>query len=91
MRGANWIPDDCFLPRVTPERYETRIVQARDANINLLRVWGGGIYETQEFYETCDRLGLLVWQDFLFACSAYPEDEPVRARSKQRPARMSPV
>lgn len=79
VRGANWIPDDCFLPRVTPERYAARIGQARDANINLLRVWGGGIYETQEFYETCDALGLLVWQDFLFACSAYPEDEPVRS------------
>jgi beta-mannosidase len=79
IRGANWIPDDCFLPRVTPERYRKRIDQARDANINLLRVWGGGIYETAEFYTACDEVGILVWQDFLFACAAYPEEEPLRS------------
>ena len=94
VRGANWIPDDCFLPRVTTERYAARIAQARDANINLLRVWGGGIYETQAFYETCDALGVLVWQDFLFACSAYPEDEPVRgeveAEARENVARLMP-
>lgn len=94
VRGANWIPDDCFLPRVTRERYAARIGQARDANINLLRVWGGGIYETQAFYETCDALGLLVWQDFLFSCSAYPEDEPVRseveAEARENVARLMP-
>ncbi|SMQ62559.1 beta-mannosidase [Devosia lucknowensis] len=72
--GANWIPDDCFLPRVTPERYAERIAQAKGANINLLRVWGGGIYETEAFYEACSRAGMLVWQDFLFACAAYPEE-----------------
>ncbi|MHA6298872.1 glycoside hydrolase family 2 protein [Devosia sp. CAU 1758] len=72
--GANWIPDDCFLPRVTPARYAERIDQAKSANINLLRVWGGGIYETDVFYEACDRAGMLVWQDFLFACAAYPEE-----------------
>lgn len=72
--GANWIPDDCFLPRVTPERYAARIAQATGANINMLRVWGGGIYETDAFYAECDRVGMLVWQDFLFACAAYPEE-----------------
>lgn len=72
--GANWIPDDCFLPRVTPERYAARIDQAKGANINMLRVWGGGIYETGAFYEACDAAGMLVWQDFLFACAAYPEE-----------------
>ena len=94
VHGANWIPDDCFLPRVTRQRYEARIGQARAANINLLRVWGGGIYETREFYETCDALGVLVWQDFLFACSAYPEDEPVRgeveAEARENVARLMP-
>jgi beta-mannosidase len=94
VRGANWIPDDCFLPRVTRERYAARVAQARDANINLLRVWGGGIYETQDFYETCDAQGLLVWQDFLFACSAYPEGEPVRgeveAEARENVARLMP-
>jgi beta-mannosidase len=79
VRGANWIPDDCFLPRVTPERYRARIAQARDANMNLLRVWGGGIYETDDFYDACNEAGLMVWQDFLFACAAYPEEEPVRS------------
>lgn len=72
--GANWIPDDCFLPRVTPQRYRARIAQAKAANINLLRVWGGGIYETDDFYAACDEAGMLVWQDFLFACAAYPEE-----------------
>ncbi|MEZ2222611.1 glycoside hydrolase family 2 protein [Rhizobium sp. RCC_161_2] len=76
-RGTNWIPDDCFLPRVTRERYRERIAQARDANMNILRVWGGGIYETDTFYEECDAAGIMVWQDFLFACAAYPEEEPV--------------
>ena len=74
IMGANWIPDDSFLTRVTPQRYLDRICQAKDANINLLRVWGGGIYETDAFYEACDKNGMLVWQDFLFACAAYPEE-----------------
>ena len=77
VRGVNWIPDDCFLPRVTAERYRHRLEQAADANVNLIRVWGGGVYESDEFYQECDELGLLVWQDFLFACAAYPEDEPL--------------
>lgn len=79
-RGFNWIPDDCFLDRAcTPDRYRKRITQALDANANMLRVWGGGIYETDEFYDICDELGILVWQDFLFACAAYPEDEPIKS------------
>lgn len=84
--GANWIPDDCFLPRVTPERYAARIAQARSANINMLRVWGGGIYETDAFYAECDAAGMLVWQDFLFACAAYPEegDLPVEIEAEAR-------
>jgi beta-mannosidase len=75
IRGANWIPDDCFLPRVTEARLRERLTQAVDANINLLRVWGGGVYESETFYRLCDEFGILVWQDFLFACAAYPEDE----------------
>ncbi|KRB58829.1 beta-mannosidase [Rhizobium sp. Root708] len=76
--GANWIPDDCFPSRVTAERYVSRIEEAKAANINLLRVWGGGIFERDDFYEACDRAGMLVWQDFLFACASYPEEEPLR-------------
>jgi beta-mannosidase len=70
--GANWIPDDNFLPRISHERYQKRLTQARDANMVMIRVWGGGIYEDKVFYETCDELGLLVWQDFMFACGMYP-------------------
>jgi beta-mannosidase len=93
--GANWIPDDCFLPRVTPERYRARIAQARDANINLLRVWGGGIYETDAFYDACDEAGILVWQDFLFACAAYEDDAgplpaEVEAEARDNVARLMP-
>ena len=93
-RGANWIPDDCFLPRVTRERYRERIAQARDANMNLLRVWGGGIYETDTFYEECDAAGIMVWQDFLFACATYPEEEPVyseiEAEAREAITRLMP-
>ena len=78
-KGANWIPDDCFPTRVGAQRYRERLLQARDANIDLLRVWGGGIYESDAFYGACDELGIMVWQDFLFACAAYPEEEPIHA------------
>jgi beta-mannosidase len=77
-KGANWIPDDHFLTRVTPERLERRIDQAVDANMNMLRVWGGGIYETDDFYDACDERGVMVWQDFPFACAFYAEEEPLR-------------
>jgi len=77
-RGANWIPDDHFLTRVDRARYARRIEQATGANLNLLRVWGGGIYENEDFYDLCDAAGVMVWQDFLFACAAYPEEEPIR-------------
>ena len=94
VRGANWIPDDCFPSRITAERLRTRIGQGVDANINLLRVWGGGMYESDDFYGLCDELGVLVWQDFLFACAAYPEEEPIRgeviAEASQNIARLMP-
>lgn len=70
--GANWIPDDTLLNRIDGERYRERLTQARDANMNMIRVWGGGIYEADVFYDLCDELGLLVWQDFMFACGMYP-------------------
>lgn len=71
-KGANYIPCDVFLPRVTKEIYEKTIADAADVNMNMLRVWGGGVYEDDFFYELCDRNGILVWQDFMFACSVYP-------------------
>ncbi|WP_018604614.1 beta-mannosidase [Uliginosibacterium gangwonense] len=70
--GANWIPDDNLLNRITPERYRERIQQAVAGNMIMLRVWAGGIYEDDAFYAACDELGVLVWQDFLFACGIYP-------------------
>ena len=73
IRGANWIPDDPFPMRVTKERYEQRIKDMLEVNINGIRVWGGGIYESEDFYNFCDQEGIVVWQDFLFACAAYPE------------------
>ncbi|MEU4836190.1 glycoside hydrolase family 2 protein [Streptosporangium sp. NPDC023615] len=93
-RGVNWIPDDALPVRVTPERYRHRLTQAADAGVNLVRVWGGGIYEDHAFYEVCDELGLLVWQDFLFACAAYPEERPLRgeveAEARENVARLAP-
>ena len=82
-KGANWIPDDCFPHRVSRTRYHRRVQQARDANMNMLRVWGGGIYESDAFYDACDELGIMVWQDFATACSAYPEDDVFKRRFEQ--------
>ncbi len=75
IKGMNWIPADSFLPRVSEKKYAELLTLARDANANMIRVWGGGIYENDEFYDLCDRLGLLIWQDFMFACADYPENE----------------
>ncbi|HET54494.1 MAG TPA: glycoside hydrolase family 2 protein, partial [Ignavibacteria bacterium] len=72
-KGVNWIPADSFLPRVNNEKYKKLLTYAKDANMNIIRVWGGGIYESDYFYKLCDELGLLVWQDFMFACGSYPE------------------
>jgi len=74
IHGANWIPDDVFVTRITPESLAASIADATDAGLNLLRVWGGGLYESDDFYDICDREGVLVWQDFLLACAAYSED-----------------
>jgi len=71
-KGADWIPSDNFLPRVSQETIERLLTMARDAHMNMLRVWGGGVYEDERFYTACDRLGLMVWQDFMFACGEYP-------------------
>lgn len=85
-KGANWVPADSFLPRVTPEQYRARLADARDAHMNMIRVWGGGVYEDAAFYRACDELGLMVWQDFMFACAEYPES-PELIESVRREAR----
>ena len=75
-QGGNWVPADPFPSQVTPARYERLIGHARDARLVLLRAWGGGIYEPEAFWRACNRMGVMVSQDFLFACAAYPEDDP---------------
>lgn len=72
-KGANWIPSDTFIPRIPHSTYERLLMMAKNAHMNMVRVWGGGIYEEEIFYEQCDRLGLMVWQDFMYACGEYPE------------------
>lgn len=71
-KGANWIPADTFVPRITRAHYESQIRDAAAAHMNMLRVWGGGIYEQDEFYDLCDEYGIALWQDFMFACGTYP-------------------
>ncbi|WP_336207370.1 glycoside hydrolase family 2 protein [Nonomuraea sp. LPB2021202275-12-8] len=94
VRGVNWIPDDCFPTRITRDRLAERFAQATGAGVNLLRVWGGGMYESEDFYDLADELGLLVWQDFPFACASYPEEEPLRsevaAEARENVVRLAP-
>ncbi|MCR4741477.1 MAG: glycoside hydrolase family 2 protein [Treponema sp.] len=71
-KGSNWIPVDCFPSRFTYQRYYDLLKSTVDANQNCLRVWGGGYYEFEDFYDICDRLGIIIWQDCMFACSLYP-------------------
>jgi len=79
-KGGNWIPADAIIARVDNKKYEALISEAKNANINMLRIWGGGVYESPDFYDACDRMGILIWQDFMFACSEYPDhDEKFRS------------
>ncbi len=83
MKGANYIPNDNFLPRVSNADYEKVVQSAYDTHMNMLRVWGGGIYENDVFYDLCDQYGILVWQDFMFSCSMYPGDSAFLQNVKQ--------
>ena len=74
IKGSNWTPAECFIGSIKDEKYYNLIKKAKAANFNMLRVWGGGIYEKDVFYDICDNLGILVWQDFMFACADIPED-----------------
>ena len=73
-KGANYIPQDALLPNVTTERYQTLFRDMKEANMNMVRIWGGGTYENNLFYDLADENGILVWQDFMFACTPYPSD-----------------
>ncbi len=90
--GANWIPADSFLNRLSTERYRAWLEMAANGNMQMVRVWGGGIYEHDAFYDACDQLGLLVWQDFLFACGIYPAHasflESVRSEAEAAVTRL---
>lgn len=74
-KGANWIPADTLYARVSAERYDKLVSEAASANFNMLRVWGGGLYEPDSFYDACDRYGILLWHDFMFACAPYPDHD----------------
>lgn len=92
MKGANWVPADVFLPRINKNKYRNLLLAAKEANLNMLRVWGGGIYEDDTFYELCDSLGISVWQDFMFAGAMYPADsqfvENIRAEVRDNILRL---
>ncbi|RRS00306.1 glycoside hydrolase family 2 protein [Glycomyces terrestris] len=94
VRGVNWIPDEALFSRIDAARLERRLRQAAAAGIDYVRVWGGGVYESEDFYRLCDEIGLMVGQDFLFACAAYPEEEPFRseveAEARDNLARLAP-
>ncbi|KAM4811426.1 beta-mannosidase [Urocitellus parryii] len=75
LKGSNWIPPDSFQDRVTSDLLRLLLQSVVDANMNVLRVWGGGVYEQDKFYELCDELGIMVWQDFMFACALYPNEQ----------------
>ncbi len=74
-KGADWVPCELFESRQTCERYADVLTSARDANMNMLRHWGGGQFEKEEFYNICDSLGLMLWHDFMFSCAIYPADK----------------
>jgi len=82
-KGADWIPADSFPTRLTQGHLEKLISAAAEAHMNMLRVWGGGFYESEDFYDLCDRYGILVWQDFVFACGIYPAEDDFAANVRQ--------
>ena len=92
-KGANWIPLDARPALQTPERYDEIIRDVADANMNMLRLWGGGWYEKEEFYDSCDRYGILIWHDLMFSCSTYPADQwfldSVEAETRDQVRRLS--
>lgn len=83
MKGANYIPSDAFVTRMTKDGYRKMLMMAKDANMNMLRVWGGGIYENDYFYDLCDSLGIYIWQDFMFAGTMIPGDDAFFANVRE--------
>lgn len=94
MKGANFIPPDNFMTQIHGGMYYSDLIlKAKEANVNMLRVWGGGLYPNEEFYDLCDKNGILVWQDFMFACAMYPGDtafvKSVKQEAEQQVKRLS--
>ncbi len=87
-KGANYIPQNSFQNNVTPKHYERLLSDVVNSNMNMLRVWGGGIYENDIFYDLCDKKGLLIWQDFMFACAMYPGDIEFLANVEEEAAQQ---
>lgn len=81
--GSNWIPADSFIPRISSQKYRDWLKLAVDGNQVMVRVWGGGVFEAEAFYDACDELGILVWQDFMFACGNYPGHKEFLASVKR--------
>jgi beta-mannosidase len=88
-KGADWVPADSIVARVSPAKYDALVGAAAEANFNMLRIWGGGIYEDEVFYESCDERGLLVWQDFPYACSYYPDEDEEFVEEARREAKKA--
>jgi beta-mannosidase len=93
LKGVNWIPDDPFPSRISRDQYRAKLENLQQLGVNAIRVWGGGIYESDDFYQLCDEMGFIVWQDFLFACAAYSEDPEtmaeVEAEARENIVRLS--
>ena len=83
IKGSNIVPPDLIPSRVRDDVYENLVLQAKNANMNMLRIWGGGYYFPDEFYDYCDRYGIMIWQDFMFACAMYPGDDAFMSTTKQ--------
>lgn len=81
--GSNWIPADSFIPRISSRKYRDWLKLAVDGNQVMIRVWGGGVFEAEAFYDACDELGILIWQDFMFACGNYPGHKEFLASVKR--------
>lgn len=88
-KGANVTPADCLVGRVSAEREQVLVGMAHDAHMNMLRVWGGGVYASDAFLEACDRAGIMVWHDFMFACGYHPDDDPVYMANVEREATLA--
>lgn len=83
LRGANWVPPTPHFVEVDRDLYHRRLIHAVEGNLDMLRIWGGGVYEQDSFYDLCDELGILLMHDFMWACGVYPQDKATAAEARQ--------